>query len=378
MFAAALVGAWLVPSWRAQPWRARSRSRGICPTWGCAHDAAAGDAGTSSASRGSAGRRLAPALERALPADSRASRAARRAHRPTSTRQPTLASLALGPRRALEETARAARRGGRRRAWRGSSRRWARRSRRSATGCSGSRSAPFAACARRAGGARVTARRRWARPNWSVSTRACTWRCGSRRRAGATPAGPARARAALRDRLERTSCADSRCSAARLLGVALAWALAPGGEPRPSRYSARSPAGSALGLLTAQRARPSPDAVGARASASLVLVAGSGCGRMAGPEASVRRSSCLIRNQLGLHARACALFVKTAVALQVARCCVSARRPRGERQEHHGRDDAGGRGGRHDRRQGGGRRRGARALVAAALRLVDGKFGGEP
>jgi PTS system mannose-specific IID component len=43
-----------------------------------------------------------------------------------------------------------------------------------------------------------------------------------------------------------------------LLGIALAWALAPAGEPRPIAVQCSLAGGLGLGLLTAQRARPSP------------------------------------------------------------------------------------------------------------------------
>ena len=43
-----------------------------------------------------------------------------------------------------------------------------------------------------------------------------------------------------------------------VLGVALAWALAPAGEPRPIAVQCALAGGLGLGLVTAQRARPSP------------------------------------------------------------------------------------------------------------------------
>ena len=43
-----------------------------------------------------------------------------------------------------------------------------------------------------------------------------------------------------------------------VLGVALAWALAPGGEPRPIAVQCALAGGLGLGLVTSQRARPSP------------------------------------------------------------------------------------------------------------------------
>lgn len=57
-----------------------------------------------------------------------------------------------------------------------------------------------------------------------------------------------------------------------VLGVAVAWSMAPGGVPRPIAVQSALAAGLGLGLMTAQRARPSPTqwALGAGA---LVLVA---------------------------------------------------------------------------------------------------------
>jgi PTS system mannose-specific IID component len=43
-----------------------------------------------------------------------------------------------------------------------------------------------------------------------------------------------------------------------VLGVAFAWSLAPGGEPRPIAVQSALAGGLGMGLLTAQRARPSP------------------------------------------------------------------------------------------------------------------------
>lgn len=43
-----------------------------------------------------------------------------------------------------------------------------------------------------------------------------------------------------------------------VLGVAVAWSLAPGGEPRPIAVQSALAGGLGLGLLSAQRARPSP------------------------------------------------------------------------------------------------------------------------
>ena len=43
-----------------------------------------------------------------------------------------------------------------------------------------------------------------------------------------------------------------------MLGVLVAWALAPGGEIRPIAVQSALAAGLGLGMLSAQRARPSP------------------------------------------------------------------------------------------------------------------------
>jgi mannose/fructose/N-acetylgalactosamine-specific phosphotransferase system component IID len=69
--------------------------------------------------------------------------------------------------------------------------------------------------------------------------------------------GPAGLSAALRGRLEGTMrwLAVLGCV---LLGITLAWALAPAGEPRPIAVQCALAGGMGLGLLTAQRARPSP------------------------------------------------------------------------------------------------------------------------
>ena len=48
------------------------------------------------------------------------------------------------------------------------------------------------------------------------------------------------------------------CATTNVLGVAFAWALAPGGEPRPIAVQCALAVGLGAGLLTAQRARPSP------------------------------------------------------------------------------------------------------------------------
>jgi len=70
-------------------------------------------------------------------------------------------------------------------------------------------------------------------------------------------AGPAMLSGAFRERLERAVrwLALMGCV---VLGVALAWALAPGGEPRPIAVQCALAVGLGAGLLTAQRARPSP------------------------------------------------------------------------------------------------------------------------
>ena len=70
-------------------------------------------------------------------------------------------------------------------------------------------------------------------------------------------AGPAVLSGAFRDRLEAAVrwLALLGCV---VLGVALAWALAPAGEPRPIAVQCSLAVGLGGGLLTAQRARPSP------------------------------------------------------------------------------------------------------------------------
>jgi hypothetical protein len=69
--------------------------------------------------------------------------------------------------------------------------------------------------------------------------------------------GPSVLTGVLRDRLEYTVrwLAVIGCA---VLGVAFAWALAPGGEPRPIAVQSALAAGLGFGLLSAQRARPSP------------------------------------------------------------------------------------------------------------------------
>jgi PTS system mannose-specific IID component len=69
--------------------------------------------------------------------------------------------------------------------------------------------------------------------------------------------GPAVLGGRLREYLETavTVLAYAGCI---VLGVAVAWSLAPGGMPRPIAVQSALAAGLGLGLLTAQRARPSP------------------------------------------------------------------------------------------------------------------------
>ena len=61
----------------------------------------------------------------------------------------------------------------------------------------------------------------------------------------------------MRDYLETavTTLAYAGCI---VLGVIVAYSLAPGGEPRPIAVQSALAAGLGLGLLSAQRARPSP------------------------------------------------------------------------------------------------------------------------
>ena len=70
-------------------------------------------------------------------------------------------------------------------------------------------------------------------------------------------AGPGVLTGALRRRLELAVrwLAVLGCA---VLGVAFAWALAPGGDPRPIGVQSALAGGLGFGLLTAQRARPSP------------------------------------------------------------------------------------------------------------------------
>ena len=70
-------------------------------------------------------------------------------------------------------------------------------------------------------------------------------------------AGPAVLSGAFRERLERAVRVLALLGCV-VLGVALAWALAPGGEPRPIAVQCALAVGLGVGLLTAQRARPSP------------------------------------------------------------------------------------------------------------------------
>ena len=70
-------------------------------------------------------------------------------------------------------------------------------------------------------------------------------------------AGPGVLGGPLRSRLEAamTVLAYAGCM---VLGAAVAWSLAPGGEPRPIAVECALAGGMGLGLLTAPRARPSP------------------------------------------------------------------------------------------------------------------------
>jgi len=69
--------------------------------------------------------------------------------------------------------------------------------------------------------------------------------------------GPAMLSGAFRQRVE-TAMRWLAVVGCAVLGVALAWALAPAGEPRPIAVQCALAGGLGLGLLTAQRARPSP------------------------------------------------------------------------------------------------------------------------
>jgi mannose/fructose/N-acetylgalactosamine-specific phosphotransferase system component IID len=70
-------------------------------------------------------------------------------------------------------------------------------------------------------------------------------------------AGPGALTAAFRERLERAVRILAVLGCA-VLGVAFAWALAPGGEPRPIAVQSALAGGLGFGLVTAQRARTSP------------------------------------------------------------------------------------------------------------------------
>ena len=70
-------------------------------------------------------------------------------------------------------------------------------------------------------------------------------------------AGPAALSNAFRERIEATMRWLALLGCA-VLGVSLAWALAPAGEPRPIAVQCALAGGLGLGLFTAQRARPSP------------------------------------------------------------------------------------------------------------------------
>lgn len=69
--------------------------------------------------------------------------------------------------------------------------------------------------------------------------------------------GPAVMDAAVRGRFERLT-RGLAIAGAGLVGVLVAWLLAPGGVPAPLVFQAALGAGLALGLMTATRARPSP------------------------------------------------------------------------------------------------------------------------
>jgi mannose/fructose/N-acetylgalactosamine-specific phosphotransferase system component IID len=70
-------------------------------------------------------------------------------------------------------------------------------------------------------------------------------------------AGPAILAGRFRESFERAMRWTAVLGCA-VLGVALAWALAPGGEPRPIAVQCALAGGLGLGLVTSQRARPSP------------------------------------------------------------------------------------------------------------------------
>jgi PTS system mannose-specific IID component len=69
--------------------------------------------------------------------------------------------------------------------------------------------------------------------------------------------GPAMLSGVFRERLE-SAVRWLGVLGCGVLGVAFAWALAPGGEPRPIAVQCALAGGLGLGLVTAQRARPSP------------------------------------------------------------------------------------------------------------------------
>jgi len=70
-------------------------------------------------------------------------------------------------------------------------------------------------------------------------------------------AGPGALTGAFRERLERAVRILAVLGCA-VLGVAFAWALAPGGDPRPIAVQSALAGGLGFGLITAQRARTSP------------------------------------------------------------------------------------------------------------------------
>ena len=103
-----------------------------------------------------------------------------------------------------------------------------------------------------------------------------------------------------------------------LVGVMTAWLMVPGGQPRPVVFQAVLAAGLGLGLVAGTRPRPSPTEWALGAGLLCVVATWFRWGRTTATgvdpagEPSVTEAELLIRNQLGLHARACALFVKTA------------------------------------------------------------------
>jgi phosphotransferase system HPr (HPr) family protein len=114
----------------------------------------------------------------------------------------------------------------------------------------------------------------------------------------------------LRKRVTRSVHALSVFGSA-IVGVVVAMLLVPGGEPQTLVFQGALAGGLALGLVTAQRARPSPTQW--RSASAWPVSSWDGCDESSGKAAGVvTEAQLVIRNQLGLHARACALFVKTA------------------------------------------------------------------